>query len=559
MTDTMPATPADTAGSAGPEGAAAAATAAGISPTPVTAGTTTGSTVFSGLTAPSGSMSPNTPKGFDTKTVSTQYTSADIGRLSDLIKLVSGIATSHPLDGFNAEVITDVGKNAGLSPQQIAALKSGNADAATKQKASDAAWKGALAQLANLGVSSNYLESQGITTPPSASNGVSKAAELVKVPLESTTLQQLQNQGVDVTGLKDVNALVHGHDQGRVTLPGTAAPTTLGAEYDQFVNDWNNGTAASRTSTVQNLTAVGALDTTAGAPTLQQVAQAQQNIMLYASDNNLTVPAAYAELEKTTPKGNVPGQTINTENIDQSMVMHLASQWGITISPYQATTLANVAAKAGTGTDPIQDIILPGLVSLYDPANPSTDGGNLSGMVYQAVNDNLAQWGVPSTPELAGKLTQQVLQGGAVTSPYTATTLAATDAETYAKQQVGSLYGEGVQQAAAAGTSVAQQAQPYLSTASALLGTPTSEMEVNDPSGIWMAWSHGGTGPGGVQTQQEWSKTLQTDPQYKYQEGQTAATQEGGAATGLLQLFGKLPSTAPNLPGPTVSPGSTQT
>ena len=81
---------------------------------------------------------------------------------------------------------------------------------------------------------------------------------------------------------------------------------------------------------------------------------------------------------------------------------------------------------------------------------------------------------------------------------------------TYAKQQVGSLYGEGVQQAAAAGTSVAQQAQPYLSTASALLGTPTSEMEVNDPSGIWMAWSHGGTGPGGVQTQQEWSKTLQT-------------------------------------------------
>ena len=72
------------------------------------------------------------------------------------------------------------------------------------------------------------------------SGGVSKAAELVKVPLESTTLQQLQNQGVDVTGLKDVDALVHGHDQGSVTLPGAAPPTTLGAEYDQFVNDWNS-------------------------------------------------------------------------------------------------------------------------------------------------------------------------------------------------------------------------------------------------------------------------------------------------------------------------------
>jgi hypothetical protein len=171
----------------------------------------------------------------------------------------------------------------------------------------------------------------------------------------------------------------------------------------------------------------------------------------------------------------------------------------------------------------------------------------------------LAQWGIPATPELTGKLVAQVLQGGAVTSPYTISTIAQTAAENYAKTQVGSLYGDGVQQAAVAGTSVAQQAQPYLSTASALLVTPTSEMETNDPSGIWMKWATGGTGPGGTQTQAEWSHTLQTDPAYKYQQSQTAATQEGGAATGLLQLFGKLPNTAPNLPSPTVTPGSTST
>ena len=373
----MPSTPADAAGSAGPAGAAAAAA---TSPTPVAAGSASGlagSTVFSGLSAPSGSMSPNTPSGFDTKTVSTQYTSADIGRLSDLIKLVSGIATSHPLDGFNAEVIADVGKNARLSPQQIAALKSGNADAATKQKASDAAWKGALAQLANLGVSSNYLESQGITTPPSASNGVSKAAELVKVPLESTTLQQLQNQGVDVTGLKDVDALVHGHDQGSVTLPGAAPPTTLGAEYDQFVNDCNNGTAASRLSTVQNLSGRGCAGHHGRPSNTSQVAQAQQNIMLYASDNDLTVPAAYAALEKGDAEGQRTGP-------DHQYREHRPVDGHAPRQPvgchHQPLPGDHVGERCRQGRDwhrPDGGHHHPRPCQPLRPANPSTDGGDM--------------------------------------------------------------------------------------------------------------------------------------------------------------------------------------
>jgi hypothetical protein len=497
-------------------------------------------------------MNPNAPKGWDTKTIATQYNSTDIGRLSDLIKLVSAVATGHPLDGFNAQVIADVAKNAGLSPQATAALKGGSASAANKQAAVKAAWTGITAQLTSLGVPPSALDARGIETPPNAANALNKLQSVITIPLESTTLNQLSDQGVDVSGMKNVDALVQGHDQGIVSLPGQTAPTTLESQYDQFVSNWNNNPSNFRNTTVQDLVGVGALDITGGNPTLQQVEQAYQNVMLWASDHNLSIPAAFGDLEKDEPQGNVPGEDINQENIDQAYVMHQADQvlGPNVITSYQAQTLANLAAKAGsTSSTAGQDLVMAGLTSLYNPDDPPSDGASYAGVALADVQDALAQWGIPATPQLAGKIVQQVLTTG-VNTPYELSTIAQANAESYAKQNVQALYGAGVAQAAQAGTPVAQQAQPYLSMASSILGVPTSEMEVNDPSGIWMKWATGGTGPGGTMTQQEWAKTLQTAPEYHYATSQQAETQEQGAATGLLQLFGKLPNTTPNLPGP---------
>lgn len=558
---TAPVTPADTAGTQGPEQTAT------LTPTaqPVAAGTTaenSGNTVFSGLTPPPGTMNSNAPTGWDAKKISTQYTSADIGRLGDLVKLVSAISTGHPLDGFDAEVIQDVAKNAGLSSQAAAALRSGNASGANKQAAVKAAWTGITTQLKSLGVPPSALTQRGINTPPNAANAINKLKDVVSIPLESTTLNQLTDQGVDVGGLKNVDALITGHDKGVVQLPGDTEPTTLEAQYDQFVTNWNNNDNGFRQTTLQDLVGVGALDTTGGQPTLSQVQQAYQNVMLWASDNNMTIPAAFGDLEKEEPQGNVPGENINKEDINQAYVMHLADQilGPNVITSYQAQTLANLAAKAGTGSSAGADLILAGITSLYNTQDPPTEGGSYAGEALASVNDALSQWGIPSTPGLAAGLVQKVLTAG-VDTPYEISSLAQSAAEEYAKANVQSLYGEGVAAAALAGTSVQQQAQPYLSTASAILGTPTTEMNVNDPTGIWMKWATGGTGPGGTQTQQEWAKTLQTAPEFQnaYQHSQTGEAQEQGAATGLLQLFGKLPSTSPNLPGPVVSAGTPST
>ena len=99
-------------------------------PTPVTAGSATataGATVFSGLTAPSGNMPANAPAGFnDTKVSVTPGNTPDPGRLGDLMKLIHAVAINHPLDGFDAAVVGDVGKNAGLTPQALAALRGGH-------------------------------------------------------------------------------------------------------------------------------------------------------------------------------------------------------------------------------------------------------------------------------------------------------------------------------------------------------------------------------------------------------------------------------------------------
>ena len=100
---------------------------------------------------------------------------------------------------------------------------------------------------------------------------------------------------------------------------------------------------------------------------------------------------------------------------------------------------------------------------------------------------------------------------------------------------------------AANGVSVAQQAQPYLSSASALLGVSPAEMKINDPSGLWMKWSTGGTGPGGTQTAQEWQKTVMTDPAFKFQGTQEAANLDNSAASSLMQMLGRRPTNLPTV------------
>jgi hypothetical protein len=568
--------------------------------------------VFSGLTAPAGNMPANAPSGFDQLEVPTHIAGSpaskganvnkgvkapDITRLSDLVKLVNAVANSQSLQGFDPQVVADIAKQAKLTPGQIAGLTAGggedqgistlNEELLTPEvtkKVTGVAWKDITTHLARLGVSLNAYP--GIEKPPNAYNISNKLRELGGVRLESPVTTHLKAQGYDVEGMTDVKSLVSGHDSQQFSTgaPGTpqnvpATPARNGktnaeALWNNFVTDWQGNAKTNgvsfQDSTVQSLVAIGALDITGGAPTIDQVAAAYQNVIKQAATDGVSVPQEFTQLEGQVPPGPaIPGggtEDINTANVNQAFILHYADQLlgQNAITPYQANVLANVASKAGTST-PATDLINQGIIGLYqqklqnDPTSATTGGASYAAIAYQNIQDQLSQQGVQATPQMLAQLVTQVLTTG-VDTPYQISTLAQTAAEAWAKDNIANVYGAGVAASVKAGTSVQQQAQTYLQTASSLLGTPTSEMNISDPSGQWMKWSEGGTGPGGTMTQQEWSHYLQSDPTYGYDNTQQARTNMASATDGILQLFGKLPSSSSPFSGAassTASPAGT--
>ena len=77
--------------------------------------------------------------------------------------------------------------------------------------------------------------------------------------------------------------------------------------------------------------------------------------------------------------------------------------------------------------------------------------------------------------------------------------------------------------------------------ASQLLGIPDELMYIADPTGKWMTWSQGGTGDGGVQTMQEYTHQLMTDPQFGYSTSQQGKAEVGTMVAGMAALLGRAP------------------
>ncbi len=572
-TDTPPNTPADTA----PPGAVAAAT--GVAGAPTAPGGSisynpaiSSGNVLSNLTTPGGTMPTTMPSDLEqanfqdliagTPAVPAGYgkgrKAPDLTRLSDLVKLVAAIGQGTSLDNVGPNFVTviqDLAKQAkiGQGKNDITFLN----DPKVRQQISTTAWKDIVTHLDRLGVA----VPADLRTPPNGVNAVNKLKALGDVRLEHPTVDALQRNGFDVSGMRDVSSLVSGHDStqfgagapgtqtGSPATPSRPAQVTGAHLWDDFSTKWNenpkvNGTSF-QDSVVQSLVGIGALDLTSGNPTTQDVATAYQNVMRQASKDGVSVQQEFQKLSGELPTGPL-GQPITGENVNQAYILHVADQilgpGGIT--PYQATTLANLANKVGTGTAAADDLINQGIVSLLPQAmdkvaqNPTSP--NFAAVAYQNANDTLARWGIQATPGVLQKIVTGVLQTG-VNTPYQLNTLASQAAEAYAKQNVGNLYGQGVASLASTGQDVATTASPYLQTASTLLGTPVTDMQITDPTGKWMKWSEGGSGPGGMMTQSEWSKHLMTDPSYNFDTSQTAKNTSAEGAAGLLQLLGKLP------------------
>ena len=593
-------TPTPSPADSNPGGAAAYGAATS---TPASAGFTaaSGVNVFQGLVTPTGNMPTSIPSKLETTNFtdvipgSPAHTQGfgkgskrpDITRLSDLVKLVSAVSQGQPLGGFDVDVLANVQKQAKLTPSEMQMVVNGQANArigtsdlfaATPQETqavTKAAWKDILTHVQSLGIA----VPEDLQTPPNSANVTNKLKALGNVRVEHYTLDALGRNGYDTTGMKDVQSLISGHDAHQfatgapgttVTFPGSPQHNgqLSGAKlWDDFVTKWNTNPKSAtdpvtgkalpnatdyRTAMLTDLVAVGAIDLTAGNPTDAQVATAYQGVMQQAAAAGQTVPETFNQLAGALPTGPGPNGApvpITSENLDQAYVMHIADQilGPNSITPFQAQTLANLASKEGTSSSGAADLINEGIVSLADTNNPSsfTNGSSFANVAYQTVEDTLKQWGITLTPQQIAQQAKQVLTAG-ISTPYQVTTLAQTVAEDYAKKNIGNLYGPAVSALAQSGVNVATQAAPYLSTAATLLGTPASELDVTDPTGKWMKWSQGGTGPQGQMTQAEWAQYVMHDPSYNYDTSQTAKNESAAGAQGLLTLFGKLPSSAPN-------------
>ena len=556
-TPTPPTNPAD-AGTAGGTGPGSAPLGAQQTPPTLAPGDTSAPTVFSGL-ALSGSakISANTPKGFDTLQVPTTVHGSP-AQLSQLVKVVQSISENHPLDGFDATTQAALAK--AFDPAQLAALRSGKAPAALQNEAIAWAWKGALGEMKNIGISTSAFPD--LVKTPTVANATSKLQELGSIPLEAPLTHALSKAGYDTKGMSNVQTLVSGHDagvfdatkQGQNATVASTVDQTAAQEWDSFITDWNANKNNYQKKTLQALVGAGALDISGGNPTAAQVSSAYQNIIQHAAQNKTTVPAAFTALDSKEPAH------IDAENINQADVQHYADQLigDNILTPYQATTLANLVKQAGTSSTAATDLLNQSILSDYtqyvsDGGAPSTTGSSYAAATYDDVQNNLAQQGISGSPALinamllgggpaaaGGKRNTGILQIG-VSTPYELSTLAANAADSYAKANIGGLYGAGVASNVKAGTTVAAQAKPYQAVASQLLGIPEEQMNIADPTGKWMTWSQGGTGDGGVQTMQEYTHQLMTDPQFGYSTSQQGKAEVGTMVAGMAALLGRAP------------------
>ncbi len=498
----------------------------------------------------------------------------DITRLSELVKFVNAINTGNYAGQFNPALLADIAKQAKMSPQEINQLEQGSnpnegvlsATPAEVQKATKAAWTDIVTHLRSLGVA----VPKDVEQAPNAANAVTKLNALGDLRIEQPTVDALRRNGYNTAGMTDVKTLVSGHDSTQfatgapgtiTTVPGTAAhngEASGAALWDDFVTNWQKnekvnkdpitgqgiGAQTYQQAMMADLVSAGALDLSAGTtPTVEQVAQAYQSIIQQAASNKQSLPETFQAINDSNPP---------STNLDQAYVQHVVDSilGQNALTPFQVTALANLANRQGVSSSAGADAINEGIVTDYlnelsKGGTPITAGSSYAGLAYQTINDTLTQWGVPSTPATVAHLAAQVLQSG-INTPYQVIDLAQTATEGYAKQQVGQLYGPGVGALANTGQSVQTQASPYLQTAANLLGTPSSQMSLVDPTGKWMKWSQGGTGPGGTMTQAEWASYLMTDPSYNFDQSQAAKNDQATGANGLLTLFGKLPSSAPN-------------
>ena len=487
-------------------------------------------------------------------------TRPDLSRISDLFKTAAAAAQGADNGGvgLNPDVLNDIatqigGKMGAAIKQQTPGTwvwNTGMQRAVLQQ-----AYKDILDHVHKMGTGPSNPELENV---PNIHNGLTQLRMLGQTVLPAHTIDRLDRQGFDTKGVTHLAQLVRGSDQlagqlvtgspGTAKKPGTPAtsaeiPATQ--VYQDFYNKWQANQNGYQQSIMSSLSAAGLLDISPGTPVTGQ-----------------EVGAAYQQLLADTPAGTSPdtylGQrvsaTVGSHSQYYDFVNQLVTQAGATnISQAQIQALANMyQTDIANGTPSTDADVQYQISQLYDhnaagSINAQTHGGNDAQEGYAAAAENsitqlAGQYGVAlSAPQLAA-MVKQVLANGQ-SSIYQVQDQAADTATAYMKNAIATAH-PGIAPLINSGVVTQDIANPYLALASSTLGIPESDMALNDPSGKWMAWTSGGSGPNGTKTLAEARQQYMTDPTYGYATSAPARATYAEGANAILGLFGKLPQSA---------------
>jgi hypothetical protein len=254
---------------------------------------------------------------------------------------------------------------------------------------------------------------------------------------------------------------------------------------------------------------------------VEQTAWGQANT---AAEESFDLQITGADSEKYTDEttGLIPVKTRNIQSLLEAA--------GVTASAEEVAKFARNAVRSNYDDDTIRAWIASKYATPTQPETPPADGApaaaatGLAGVITQGLRDMANSYGLPITPEY---LEEKVRTG-----------LDQADYRTWLEGQRAIFQ----QQAKLSYPTVADKfdsytltelMDPYLNSATQLLGVPRSEMKLTDPM-----WNSALKGDGGPMDLDQWVKTLRTDKKYGYTKTVAARQEASSLASGIIRAFG---------------------
>ena len=199
---------------------------------------------------------------------------------------------------------------------------------------------------------------------------------------------------------------------------------------------------------------------------------------------------------------------------------------GINLSPEELNKYATEAVRSATSdTDIVNFLASSYTVPVAGQASQSTTGGGQAASIYSQISQAANSYGLTMTDDTIQTKVREGLSQGAGWQTWL------EGQKVLFKQQAKMLYPTVANQLD--NFTVTELVDPYMNSASQLLGINKTNMNAMDPM-----WSGALNGPNGPLSSDEWVRILKTDPKFGYDRTLNARTNAATLGDELLATFG---------------------